>query len=441
MSLMPEPLSMRKHHQRILFLVFMLLPQAITFAGVYDPTWASVPRKRIVRVIAMPDAGDRQNGDRLIKAIEALLPGDRLEIGTGTYSVNRLWDLSISGTADAPIWIVADRDAKVIITRPDARQNVLNVGHRKPVEYLCLRGLEFTGGSHGIRLGQCRNVWIDQCHIHHTQEVCLSANSADTHQLYLTRNTIHDGNGTAEGMYLGGNHGDVIMSESVIALNHVYNCRGSQGDGIEVKQGSWGNLIAENTVHDCNYPCITVYGTSGKRQNVIERNVCYRSLDSVMQVQGEAIVRNNLLIDGKNAAFASTDHQGKTVNLQVIHNTLVNTAHAFRGGSWNARREMVLANNVIYSREQNALHFANGHDGVTIAGNVVVGDGPKSGCSLGRGLQDFKRLTWDAEDRDATPVAEALFDQGVAEYRLPGDLLGQPRSAGLNHQRSRRPIA
>jgi Right handed beta helix region len=414
----------------ILCSLVVLLSQATTLAGDYAPPWASVEPKRIVRVAALPDADDKQNGDALVKAAEGLVPGDRLEIGKGTYSVGRLWDLVATGTADAPIWIIADRNAKVIITRPDARQNVLNVGQSKPVQYLCLRGLEFTGGSHGIRLGQCRNVWIDQCHIHHTQEVCLSANSADTHQLYLTRNTIHDGDGTAEGMYLGGNNGDVIMSESVIAMNHVYNCRGSQGDGIEVKQGSWGNLIAENTVHDCNYPCITVYGTGGKRQNVIERNVCYRSLDSVMQVQGEAIVRNNLLIDGKNAAFASTDHQGKTVNLQVIHNTLVSTSHAFRGGSWNARSDMVLANNVIYSREQNALHFANGHAGVTITGNVLLGDGPKLGSTPGRGLQDFKRLTWDADQRDATPVADAPFQHGVAEYHLPNDLLSQPRNAG-----------
>ena len=66
-------------------------------------------------------------------------------------------------------------------------------------------------------------------------------------------------------MYLGANEGEFIMSESVIALNHIHDCRGSQGDGIEVKQGSWGNLIAENDVHDTQYPCITVYGTAGNR--------------------------------------------------------------------------------------------------------------------------------------------------------------------------------
>lgn len=411
----------------ILLTIFLSLPSGYVLGDSYDPSWATKSPKRSARLLVDKRLSDAQNGERLFRAIEKLRPGDQLVIGAGTYSVDRLWDLSASGSADAPIWIVAAENEEVKITRPDARQNILNVGQRKSVRFLCIRGLEFTGGSHGIRLGNCSDVWIDRCHIHHTQEVCLSANSADTQWIHLTRNEIHDGNGTAEGMYLGGNHGKVIMSESVIALNHVYNCRGSQGDGIELKQGSWGNLIADNTVHDCNYPCITVYGTSGKRQNIIERNVCYRSRDSVMQVQGEAIVRNNLLVDGKNAAFNSTDHQGKTVNLQVIHNTLVNTSHAFRGGSWSARDNMVLANNVIYSRQQNALHLPNGNAGIHIIGNVLLGGGPMYGSKLGLGLEDFRSLTWDASKRDATPMRDAPFDVGAAAYRLESDLNSKSR--------------
>ncbi len=407
----------------------VVTPVLSTNGSTYDPAWSSIQPKRTVRVDAVAGAKDTANGERLRKAIESLVAGDRLEVGSGTYSVDRLWEVNISGTAEAPIWIVAAQDAQVTITRPDSKQNILNLGRSKKVQYVVLRGLEFSGGSHGIRLGKCTNIWIDQCHIHHTGEVCLSANSDDTSHVYLTQNTIHDGGGTAEGLYLGGNHGEVIMSESVIALNHVYNCRGSQGDGIEIKQGSWGNRIAENRVHDCNYPCITVYGTGGKPQNIIERNVCYRSMDSAMQVQGEAIVRNNLLIDGKNAAFASTDHQAKTTNLQVVHNTLVNTNHAFRGGSWNARENMVLANNVIYSKQQNALHFANGAAGVTIVGNVVLGAGNRHGTELGRGLHDFEGLEWDASQRNATPTETAPFFKGIAAYRLPVDLNGTTRPA------------
>ncbi len=388
-------------------------------AAIYEPSWASVQPTRVIR-------HTDKDGAALVKAVAALQPGDRLDIAAGTYSIAQMWDVRVSGTAEAPIWIVGE--AGVIITRPDDKQNVINMGQGGPVSHLCVKGIEFTGGSHGMRLGQCSDVWIDQCHIHHTGQVCLSANSKDTHRLFLTSNHIHDGGGHGEGMYLGGNNASVIMSESVIAQNHIHDCRGSQGDGIEVKQGSWGNLIAENHVHDTNYPCITVYGTAGKPVNIIERNLCYRSGDSVMQVQGEAVVRNNVLIAGKNSGFASTDHQGTTIGLQVVHNTIVNTAHAFRGGSWNAREGMVLANNVLYSKEQNALHFANGSEGVTVTGNVVVGHGPKEGCHVGRGIEDFPGLSWDADKFDATPAADAPLEQANAAYLLPTDFKGNPRA-------------
>jgi len=228
-------------------------------------------------------------------------------------------------------------------------------------------------------------------------------------------------------MYLGANQAEFVMSESVIALNHIHDCFGDQGDGIEVKQGSWGNLIAENDVHDTQYPCITVYGTAGKPVNIIERNLCRRSKDHAMQVQGEAIVRNNFLADAKGSGFASTDHQGKSVNLQVIHNTIVNSNHAFSGSSWDSRQAMVLANNVLYSRDQNAMNFPNGNQGVAIAGNIVLGDGLKYGSRIGRGLEDFAGVTWDAEQIDAHPTTTAPFEYADVRFLLETDFSGQKR--------------
>ena len=390
-------------------------------ASSYDPPWANIPPRRVI-------AHDSADSAALVKAIAALKPGDQLVIAAGTYSVDQLWDIQVSGTAEAPIWITAAKDARVILTRPDARQNVLNIGQGRPVSFLCLRGLEITGGGHGLRLGQCGDVWIDQCHIHHNGGPNLSANNADSRRLHITRNHIHHGSGHGEGMYLGGNDASVIMSESVIALNHVHDCGGDQGDGIEVKQGSWGNLIAENHVHDTNYPSITVYGTGGKPVNIIERNLCYNSGDNIIQVQGEAIVRNNVLINGAGAGFSSIDHQGKTLNLQVIHNTILNTGHAFRGGSWNGREGLILANNVLYSRDQNALHYPNGNAGVLSSGNVVFGDGPKEGCVKGRGLADFPHVKLDGSKPDATPTAAAPLDHADPQYILSTDFHGQPRT-------------
>ncbi len=409
----------------IRLLLCLLSFTQLSFGAAYQPEWGAIAPKRVI-----PHAGG--DGAELVKAVEALQPGDKLELAAGTYSVQRMWDVRVSGTREAPIWITAAEGAQVVITRPDAKQNLINIGQGGPVQFLCLRGIEFTGGSHGLRLGHCSDVWIDQCHIHHTGQVCLSANSADTQRLFLTRNHIHHGDGHAEGMYLGGNNASVIMSESVIALNHIHDCRGDQGDGIEVKQGSWGNLIAENHVHDTQYPCITVYGTAGKPVNIIERNLCYNSADNVMQVQGEAIVRNNVLIKGAGAGFASTDHQGKTLNLQVIHNTILNAAHAFRGGSWNGREGMILANNILYSRDANALHYANGNAGVLSAGNVVSGDGPKDGCLEGRGFEDFPGISLDGSKHNATPASDAKLDHADEKHLLPTDFHGKPRNKNVS---------
>lgn len=390
----------------------------------HAPTWASIAPKRVIK------HSNTQNAT-LASAVAALQPGDQLVIAAGTYSIERTWHIEVSGTAEAPIWIVAEEGAQVVLTRPDDKQNVLNIGQNKPAHHLCLRGVEITGGSHGLRLGQCSEVWIDRCHIHHTGAVCLSANSADTRRLYLTRNHIHHGGGHGEGMYLGANNGQFIMSESVVALNHIHDCTGSQGDGIEVKQGSWGNLIAENDFHDTQYPCITVYGTAGKPVNIIERNLCRRSADSAMQVQGEAIVRNNVLISGKGSGLASTDHQGKSLNLQVIHNTIINTGDAFKGSSWNAREGMILANNVLYSRDKSAMNFPQGRDGVIIAGNIVLGDAPKQGTAPGRGLEDFISLSWDGEKHDARPVNDAPFEQADAKFLTETDFRGARRARSL----------
>ena len=412
---------------RIALVVAFLLSPWLACGANYEPSWAGIAPLRTMTLAPRPGAGAEANGAALLKAAAALRPGDRLEIGAGTYSVVPLWDLRASGTAEAPIWIEAAKDAQVVVTRPNAKQNVLNIGQGGPVQFLCVRGIEFTGGGHGVRLGQCHQVWIDRCHIHHNDGVCLSANSGNTSNLYLTRNHIHHGGGTAEGMYLGSHDGRKVMSESVIALNHVHDCRGSQGDGIEVKQGSWGNLIAENHIHDCNYPCLTIYGTGGKSPNIIERNLCYNSGDSVIQVQGEAVVRNNVFINGRNGGIASKDHEGRTLNLQIIHNTVINRGHAFRANSWNARTGLVLANNILYSQAGEAVHFVNGSAGVLIAGNVILGGRPRNGCVPGRGLEDFADANWDATRRDVAPMPGAPFENADATHLTPEDFYGRPR--------------
>ncbi|RKY20645.1 MAG: hypothetical protein DRQ55_07010 [Planctomycetota bacterium] len=394
-----------------------------------DPPWALREPNRELR-IERAASGDLSNGRRLVEAVAALKPGDRLRIGAGTWSVPSKFVVDLVGTAELPIWIESRPGDRVIITRPDAKQNVMDVGSRGPTRFLVIRGLEFTGGSAGVRLHDCEDVWFDGNEVHHIRDGALTANTAHTARLHITRNHLHHTGGYGEGMYLGANKGQWVMNSSVVALNHVHDCGGRQGDGIELKQGSWGNWIVGNIVHDTNYPCLLVYGTGGKPPNLIERNICWGTPTNVMQVQGEAVVRNNLLING-GIGFHTHDHQGKTRELVVVHNTIVTSGVGANLSSWSGREGMVLANNAVYSRKGPAVRCEKGSVGVRFGGNVVHGEvlgaGPE-GFSKGRGIDDFRGLDWTGLTRDPTPVpGSPLVDTGLAAFATWDDLYERER--------------
>jgi hypothetical protein len=400
----------------------------------YFPSWHTVTPSRLIRFPYDPGMSQSANGDALEYAMENLQAGDLLEIGGGTWRIDGNLRLNIQGTASNPIWIVAKAGETPVITRSNFSQNTVNMGPYGSgafTEYVLLRGLEITGGDIGLRMHRTRQVWIDQCEIHHTNANAIAANTDDVEYLYFTRNEVHHTDGAGEGFYLGANYSASVMSNSIVALNHVHDTGGYQGDGIEVKQGSWGNWIAENVVHDTIYPCILVYGTDGNAPNVIERNVCWNAVDNVMQVQGEAVVRNNLLMNGSIGLF-SGDHQGSTRDLTIVHNTIINSQTAVRLNHWDGRPGMVFANNACYSQVAQGLWFLTGSTGVTVAGNVVAGQviGTASGYRTGAGLTDFASVSWDATQRDATPhPLGALVAAGHPAFAAAADLTGEARTA------------
>lgn len=404
---------------------------AVATGGVekYFPPWWEATPTQVIQFDYDPGQTSAQNGAALKTVLQSLVAGDRLEIGDGTWTVDSYFDLSLSGTATDPIWIVAQDGESPVIRRSNAAQNTLNLGANAPTRYLVLQGLEITGGSIALRLYDCENVWVDQCDVHHPAHNAITANTVPTAYLYFTRNEVHDTGGTGEGFYIGGNFASPIAHHCVIALNHVYNTAGSQGDGIEVKQGSYANWIAENVVHDTNYPAILVYGTGGQEVNLVEKNLCWNAGDNVMQVQGEAIVRNNVLFAGSNGFF-SNDHQGSVRDLTVVHNTIVNSGTAARLSDWSGRPGMTFANNACYSQSGSAIVFAGGAQGVEVSGNVVYGpvSGIGSGFSVGAGLSDFAGASWDATSVDVAPSpAGALVGTGNPDHGELEDFQGDLR--------------
>ncbi|MGK0190389.1 MAG: parallel beta-helix repeat protein [Verrucomicrobiales bacterium] len=266
----------------------------------------------------------------------SLQPGDEIILAAGTYTDARRLQISQRGTAERPITIRAATDAKVILKRPDTRQNSINL---TGCQHLIVKDIEITGGAAAIRIGKqgehlAKFITLENLHIHHIGGVAVTANNPSEIYECLTfrHNHIHHTGGHGEGFYLGSNNKpdgstNGYIFNSVIENNYIHDLKGdtvSQGDGIELKDGSFNNIIRDNVIHDTNYPGIIVYDTDGKAPNIIERNAVWNTGDHGIQAAADAIIRNNVIFDTAGEGIHCRNHQSAIVgNLKIVHNTIL----------------------------------------------------------------------------------------------------------------------
>ena len=318
--------------------------------------------------------------DDLRAAIAALGPGGELVLRGGTYTVSSGFRITVIGTQAQPAVIRAKSGERPLIQQTNAGQNIIEVSGSR---YLVVRGVAFTGGSHGIRLMDSDDITIEDCEVYETGDVAISANSGGTYErLRLLRNHVHHTNGTGEGMYLGCNSDACRVANSLIEGNYIHHTNRpgvEQGDGIELKEGSYGNVIRDNVIHDTNYPGIITYSTVGNGPaNVLEGNVIWNTNDNAIQSAADTIIRNNIVLG---SPISLQSHQaGSPSNIQVVHNTVV-----ANGDGINVRNvvgSVIVANNAVYAQGGTAIRLISGNTSlVTVAGNV--GSGGLSGASSG----------------------------------------------------------
>jgi hypothetical protein len=363
-------------------------------------------------------------------SIAALRPGDELVLRGGTYALSSRFAVTVVGTAALPITIRGKTGETAVIHMTTTSQNVMEVDGS---QHLVLRDLAITGGSHGVRLMNSDFVTLEGNEIYETGDVALSANSGGTYEgLVIRRNHIHHTNGTGEGMYLGCNSNACRVANSVIEWNYVHHTNRAsveQGDGIELKEGSYGNVIRHNVIHDTNYPGILTYSTVGNgAANIIEANVIWNTNDYAIQSAADAILRNNIVL-GSDISFQS--HQaGSPSNLVVTNNTLIGARIFVR----NVVGSVVIANNAIYSSSGAAINLVSGTLSlVTVAGNVGAGgiSGGSVGYSAGAGLAtDFVAAHFNgAPPIDVFPkTGSSLIGVGSTAHVPTADFNGTARN-------------
>ena len=306
--------------------------------------------------------------------INALGPGDELVLLGGTYTLTERFSFAIAGTQSDPIVIRAADGQVPHLHRPNANQNIIDIDD---AEYVTIRGIELSGGSAGIRISGARFLTIEECDVHDTGDVAVRANDTGVtyESLRILRNHIHHTNNTGEGMYLGCNNAGCEVINSLIEGNYVHHTNQptvSQGDGIELKEGSFGNVIRDNVIHDTNYPCILTYASNGA-PNTIERNAMWNCGDHAIQSAADAVIRNNIILSANADGIAMQPHQsGSPSNLVVVHNTVLQAS----GDAISLRNisgSVVIANNALYAQAGRAFFVNGGTSGLVFEGNVGVG--------------------------------------------------------------------
>ncbi len=380
--------------------------------------------------LSISQADEIGPSDDLEGAVASLAPGDELVLRGGSYLFDENVTLRANGTAQQPIVIRAKDNEVVVISQATNQQNVVEINSSS---HLVIRGLRFTGGSHGIRLINSDFVTIEECEIYETGDVAISANSGGTYEgLRILRNHIHHTNGTGEGMYLGCNNDGCRVANSLIEGNYVHDTNRptvSQGDGIELKDGSYGNIIRDNVVHDTNYPGILVYSTAGNgAANLVERNIVWNANDNTVQIAADTVFQNNIVLG--NVSFQN--HQsGRPSNIQFLHNTVIASGNAL--DVRDVAGPITVANNAIYAQGQ-AIRLINGDiSQVTVAGNIGAGgiSGASSGYSDGNGLAaDTVSGNYSGSPPiDPFPApGSALIGGGDVNFAVSDDFNGNSRS-------------
>lgn len=327
-------------------------------------------------LLASPASAQMMLGpsDNVEAALNGLSPGDEVVLADGMYMMTERFSFTAIGTESEPIIIRAAEGATPHFNRPNANQNIWDIEN---AEHVVIRGLTFSGGSAGLRVSGATNLTIEECEIFDTEDVALRINDGGVtySRVQIIRNHIHDTGGTGEGMYLGCNDDGCRIAGGLVAYNYVHHTDAgdvSQGDGIELKDGSFGVTIRGNVIHDTNYPCILGYSTAGNGEpNVVEGNVMWNCGDHGIQWEADATVRNNIVLGAAGAAMATQPHQENgPSSLTIVHNTFINDGDAL--AIRNPSGSVTVANNALYSMGR-AL-FLNGDAGrVTAEGNAGVG--------------------------------------------------------------------
>jgi hypothetical protein len=294
-------------------------------------------------------------GENLCAAINALEPGQELLVHPGDYqgpcTIRR------GGRPGAPIVVRAsepERRPRIVYAGSSA--NVIDV----KADHVTLRGLALGPTApvvDGVRVFGRAGITITECEFSGLGGIAIAVNHVSINGLTVTRNVIQ--NSGATGMYFGCQEGvECVVSGLLVEGNFIRHVNAPDpeiGYGLQIKLNSTG-IVRNNIILDTKGPGIMIYGArEGIHPSLLERNVVVgsRTSSGIVVAGGPAIVRNNILVQNREAGIALEDYRGRGLlrSIAVVHNSLYRNAAAGISVPEGGRlRDVTIVNNAVHAR-------------------------------------------------------------------------------------------
>jgi hypothetical protein len=333
----------------------------------------------------------------------------------------------------------ADGEARPVFKQTSA-QNIWDVNG----SYFTVKGIEFTGGGRGIRLGEISNtshVTFDSIYIHDVADNGFSAN--DYNKVYesitLRNSEITKTGHTGECVYLGCQDNHCRTFNSLVENNYCHDTTtdgsGSRGSGFQIKTGSYNNVVRNNVCYNTPGVCVLMYDDYNLGANLIEGNVALNvQSDNGIQVTAGAIVRNNIVIGFASYGIGVLNNQAmpnsSPRNLVIEHNTVYNTkGTCLVLTSVSSDETWVVSNNAFYCGASAAVSIASGSlTGTVFTNNAYRGSVPTLPASNIQLSATIAQVFANIANNNVYPaVGSALIKAGDSTHSTTIDFNGLPR--------------
>ncbi len=319
-------------------------------------------------------------GNDVAALTSSLSPGHTITFNAGTYMLDATLSWNAVGDETNPITFKGNGTV-VLESQMDGGGAIIRLFDSDfvVIENLTLRGAtdryEAEQGYDGLRINNSSNVEVRGLTIEYIGDNGIEVGGGDMHTLSIEDNVVAFVRNDA----IVGGCGDVTctVTASSIAKNVVHDT--INGDGIELQNGSNGNVIRDNILYNIAGQGIQSHSAAFGEPNQILANAVWQSTDGIW-LSGAALVQNNVVFNLEGEGIVSEDEGDSLEKVRITFNTVYNT------GEWGVRLEdwrdrqtsdtLLFANNAITNTTGQALQARPDHVDPTVNGfshNIITG--------------------------------------------------------------------